>query len=163
MKRLSLSTPWWFGCIRRDEQLMDTLYEVQSRQDEIDSKHVLFSQKLVTLFKISNSTSILSGKSPQITIETDLLQPNVRVVSLRKIIRCSYSVLPQRQFRENQFETFKDLTSNICHVTYISTEKTDEKIPTHETIEFHTEPIQVAKGNEIDLKALFSFIDNYFI
>lgn len=142
---------------------MDTLYEVQSQQDEVDSKHELFSQKLVTLLKTSNSTPILSGKSPQITIETDLLQPNVRVISLRKIIRCSYTIPRQRQFRENQFETFKDLTSTFCHVTYISNEKIDGKFPTHETIEFHAESIQVAKRNETDLKELFSFVDNYFI
>lgn len=162
-KSFSISTPWWIGCIRRDEELVDSLYDVRLQQNEIDSKHDLFQQYLNNIFKQPNSTSILKDTSPRLTIATELLRPNIRVISLRRVTRYSFSTLHHQKFGGKQFDTLKDLEYDFFHVINISTEKINGKVTINETIEFHAEQIQLAKKHETNLKELLSTAETFFM
>lgn len=162
LEKLSTFSTHWICGVRREAELSDSLYQMYSKNDDIDPKHDLFSYYLNLIFDDVKSTSILSGTAPRLTIETKLLKPNIRVISLRQVKHSEYADLHQRTFGRLQFDTLKDLAFGFSHVTHISTEKVNGKVQTSETIEFHAEPILIAKKHEKDLKQLFSSAEEFF-
>jgi len=141
---------------------MDSFYEIHSTTDEFDSKHQSFSSHLNLIFKDPNSTDILSGTSPRISIDNELLQRTIRIISLQRLIRCEYANLNQRKLSQCQFDTLTNLDYAFYHVTDISIEKTNGKIQTNETIQFHATQVQIAKKHEKDLKQLFTLAEDFF-
>jgi hypothetical protein len=157
-----LISTWLVCAIRGGEELMDSFYEIRHVTDEIDSKHQSFSHYLKLMFNNPNTIDLLSGTSPRISIATELLKSAIQIVSFKRLVRCEYAHLKQRNLNQQRFDTLKDPEYAFCQVTDISTEKINGNIQTHDTIEFHATQIQIAKKYEQDLKQLVTFAEDFF-
>ncbi|CAF1024519.1 unnamed protein product [Adineta steineri] len=162
LKKILFTSKCWTCAVRSGEKLIDNFYEIYSTYNEIDSKHESFSNYLKSLFIDPSKTDLLSGTSPRVSVDRQLLKSTVEIISFKRLVRCEFALLNQINSTRLQFKTLENLECIFYQVTHISTETGNGKIETRETLQFHATSIQIAKKHEQDLKQLVQLLKDYF-
>ncbi|CAF1186741.1 unnamed protein product [Rotaria sordida] len=120
----------WTKCYVRQPNLnADNLYEIRSVLT-YDSDSPEFLEIIHSIFKSSQATNLLSGRKPNIEINTNLLQSSVKPISLKII---------EQDIRTKINQT--EINGFYREVKYVSISEQQEKSKVSPTIEYHTSPI----------------------
>ncbi|CAF4113594.1 unnamed protein product, partial [Rotaria sordida] len=120
----------WTKCYVRQPNLnADNLYEIRSVLT-YDSDSPEFLEIIHSVFKSSQATNLLSGRKPNIEINTNLLQSSVKPISLKII---------EQDIRTKINQT--EINGFYREVKYVSISEQQEKSKVSPTIEYHTSPI----------------------